>query len=62
MNRPMLFGDLKADDLFLNGISREKSEHGDRFGLADAVGTVGGLVFGCGVPPRIEVDDDVSGC
>ncbi len=31
------------------------------FGLADAVGAVGGLVFGGGVPPGVVVDDGVGG-
>ncbi len=33
----------------------------DRLVLADAVGAVGGLVFGGGVPPGVEVDDAIGG-
>lgn len=49
------------DDFFLDGIAGQEAEDRDGFGLADAVGAVGGLGFGGGVPPWVEVDHDIRG-
>lgn len=57
----VFFGGLEVDDFLFDGIAGEEAEDGDGFGLADAVGAVGGLGFGGGVPPWVEMDDDVGG-
>ena len=52
---------LEVEDAVLDGAAADEFVDEDRLGLADAVGAVGGLVFGGGVPPRVVVDDGVGG-
>jgi hypothetical protein len=53
---------LQLDDAFLDGAAADEFVNEDRLVLADAVGAVGGLVFGGGVPPRVVMNDRISGC
>src|SRR6478609_1070668 len=53
-------GVLQGDDLLLDGAGADQLVAGDDLGLADAVRAVGGLRLGGGVPPWVEVDDDVG--
>ena len=46
--------------MLFDGVFRDQFVNGYGVFLADAVRTVGCLVLGCHVPPRIVVDDDVS--
>jgi hypothetical protein len=41
-------------DSFLDGAARDHADHGDGAILADAVGTVGGLILDGRVPPGVE--------
>ena len=52
---------LEAVDAIFDGVGAEKFVHEDGLGLADAVGAVGRLCFGGGVPPRVVVNDGVGG-
>ena len=52
---------LEGEDFFFDGAGRDEFVARDDAGLADAVGTVGGLRFGGGIPPRVEVHDGVGG-
>ena len=52
---------LQLQDFFFDGVARDEFVGGDDAGLADAMGAVGGLGFGGGIPPGIEVDDGVGG-
>ena len=52
---------LKVEDPVFDGAATDEFVDEDRLGLADAVGAVGGLVLGGGVPPRVVVDDGVGG-
>ena len=51
---------LQAVDAVFDGVCAEEFVDEDGFGLADAVGAVGGLGFGGRVPPGVVVDDGVS--
>ena len=50
---------LEGLDALLDGAGTDEFVDEDRVFLADAVGAVGGLCFGGGVPPRVVVDDGV---
>ena len=52
---------LEAVNAVFDGVGAEEFVHEDGFGLADAIGAVGGLGFGGGVPPGVVVDDGVGG-
>ena len=52
---------LQAMDAVLDGVGAEQFVHENRFGLTDAVGPVGGLCFGSGIPPGIVVNDGIGG-
>lgn len=52
---------LEAVDAFFDGVEAEEFVDEDGFVLADAVGAVGGLGFGGGVPPGVVVDYGVCG-
>jgi hypothetical protein len=52
---------LEFEDAVFDGAAADEFVDEDGFGLADAVGAVGGLVFGGGVPPGVVVDDGVCG-
>ena len=52
---------LEFVDAFFDGFLAEEFVDEDGFVLADAVGAVGGLGFGGGVPPGVVVDDGVGG-
>ena len=52
---------LKLVNAVLDGSVTDELVDEDGLVLTDAVGSVGGLVFGSGIPPRIVVDDAVSG-
>jgi energy-coupling factor transporter ATP-binding protein EcfA2 len=52
---------LELVDALFDGVLAEEFVDEDRFVLADAVGAVGGLGFGGGVPPGVVVDDGVGG-
>ena len=52
---------LEFEDAVLDGAAADELVDEDGLGLADAVGAVGGLVFGGGVPPGVVVDDGVGG-
>ena len=54
------FAILQGQDLFFNGIAGDQFVAGDHFGLPNAVGAAGGLVFHGRIPPRIEMDDRVG--
>lgn len=56
-----LFGLLEADDFFFDSAGGDHFVDCSGFGLADAVGSVGGLGFYGWVPPWVEVDNGVSG-
>ena len=53
---------LEVDDAVFDGALADELVDEDRFLLTDAVGAVGGLVFGGGVPPGVVVDDRIGGC
>ena len=52
---------LKLVDAVFDGAITDELVDKDGFVLADAVGAVGSLIFGGGVPPRVEMDDGVGG-
>ena len=52
---------MQLHDLFLDGAAGHQPVDGHRSRLADAVGTIGGLVFGRRIPPRVHVDHVVGG-
>ena len=52
---------LKLVDALLDGVLAEEFVDEDGLVLADAVGAVGGLGFGGGIPPGVVVDDGVGG-
>ena len=52
---------LEFQDAVFDGAGADEFVDEDGLGLADAVGAVGRLVLGGGVPPRIVVDDGVGG-
>ena len=52
---------LELVDAVFDGAGADEFVDEDGFVLADAVGAVGGLIFGGGVPPRVEMDDGVGG-
>jgi len=51
---------LELVDAVFDGALTDELVDEDGFVLADAVGAVGGLVFGGGVPPGVVVDDGVG--
>ena len=53
------FALLEAEHPFLHRSRGDQLVNGDLFVLADAVGPVAGLGLGGGVPPGVEVHDDV---
>ena len=53
---------LELVDALFDGALADELVDEDRVLLADAVGAVGGLGFGGGVPPGVVVDDGVGGC
>ena len=52
---------LHLQDPLLNGSLDNELENAHVMSLANAVGSVGRLILGSGVPPRVIVDDDVRG-
>jgi hypothetical protein len=52
---------LEFEDAVLDGAAADEFVDEDGLGLADAVGAVGRLVFGGGIPPGVVVDDGVGG-
>lgn len=54
------FARMQGDDLFLDGVLGYQPVNGHRALLANAVGTVTGLIFHRWVPPGIEVDHIVG--
>src|SRR5690606_13582568 len=52
---------LKCADAFFYGAFCDQPVYKDGFVLADSPGAVCGLLFGCGVPPGVVVDNAV-GC
>lgn len=52
-----LLGTQEVVDAFFDGTPANQFVDKDIAMLADAVGSVGGLVFDGGVPPAVEVDD-----
>lgn len=52
---------LEKMDALFDGVFAQKLVYEDGFVLADAIGTVGRLRFGGGVPPGIVVDDGIGG-
>ena len=50
---------MKFEDLLLDGVLGDEFDGLDGLFLADAVGAVGGLLLGGGIPPRVEVDNGV---
>ena len=52
---------MEGEDFFFDGAGGDEFVARDDARLADAVGAVGGLGFGGGIPPRVEVDDGVGG-
>ena len=52
---------LELVDALFDGVLSEEFVDEDGFVLADAVGPVGGLGLGGGVPPGVVVDDGVGG-
>ncbi len=51
---------MELHHFLFDGVAGDQPIDGDGAGLADAVGAVGGLVFGGGVPPGVEMDDVVG--
>jgi len=47
-------------DALFDGVAGEKSRHGDRVTLADAMSAVDGLVLDRGVPPAVEKEDVIG--
>ena len=56
----MAFAFLHFLEALFDGAFADEFVDEDGFVLADAVGAVGGLVFGGGVPPRVVVNDGVG--
>ena len=52
---------LELVDAVLHGAGADELVDEDGLVLADAVGAVGGLIFGSGIPPGIKMDDAVGG-
>ena len=52
---------LQSEDFFFNAASDDQFVDKHFFGLAKTMRTVGGLIFNGRVPPRIIVDDSISG-
>ena len=55
------FARLQLQDPFLETARRDQFVDEDGFGLANAVRSARGLVFGGGIPPRVEVNHGVGG-
>src|SRR5678816_1149021 len=53
------FAGLELEDFFFDGIARDELIAGDDSSLTDTMGAIGGLIFDCGIPPRIEMDDGI---
>ena len=53
-------GLVKAQDFLLDGVLRDEVIDGDVLSLADAVCTVGSLLFNGRIPLRVEVDNIVG--
>ena len=55
------FAFVHREDFFLDRVLRDQAVHGDGASLADAMSAVGRLIFNGRVPPRVEMNDVVSG-
>ncbi len=54
------FLSLEGQDFFFDGAGADEFVARDGAALADAVGAVGRLGFGGGIPPWVEVDDGIG--
>jgi hypothetical protein len=55
------FGVVQFEDFLFDGTLRDDAIDDDRFGLSDAVRSVGSLIFHGRIPPRVHVDDVIGG-
>ena len=53
-------GLVQTEYFFFDGVLRDKVIDSDVLALADAIGTVGGLLLDGGVPPWVEMNDIVG--